>query len=146
MEPSDRRGGGLAVPFARPDVGKETADAVRDSILSGWLTTGERCRQLEDAFAELVGARYGVALNSCTAALHLSLEALGVQRNDLVVTTPYTFAATAEVIRYLDAVPVFVDVDPVMFNVRSIDRTRGRLQPPPRRVFAPRAALDTSPG
>jgi len=117
MELSDRRGEGLAVPFARPDVGKETADAVRDSILSGWLTTGERCRQLEDAFAELVGARYGVALNSCTAALHLSLEALGVQRNDLVVTTPYTFAATAEVIRYLDAVPVFVDVDPVTLNV-----------------------------
>jgi dTDP-4-amino-4,6-dideoxygalactose transaminase len=117
MEPSDRRGERLSVPFARPDVGKETADAVRDAILSGWLTTGDQCRQFEEAFAETVGSRFAVALSSCTAALHLSLEALGVKTNDLVITSPYTFAATAEVIRYLDAVPIFVDIDPVTFNI-----------------------------
>lgn len=127
MQPSDHRGEGLAVPFARPDIGKETADAVRDAILSGWLTTGERCRELEEAFAELVGARYAVALSSCTAALHLSLEALDVQAGDLVVTTPYTFASTAEVIRYLDAVPVFVDIDPVTFNI-SCDRLEATVE------------------
>jgi dTDP-4-amino-4,6-dideoxygalactose transaminase len=105
------------LPFARPDVGEEAADAVRDVILSGWLTTGERCRQLEDQFAEVVGGRNAVALSSCTAALHLSLEALGVRPGDLVVTSPYTFASTAEVVRYLDAVPVFVDVEPSTFNM-----------------------------
>jgi len=105
------------LPFARPDVGEETADAVRDVILSGWLTTGEQCRQLEESLAEVVGARHAIALSSCTAALHLSLEALGVKANDLVITSPYTFASTAEVIRYFDAVPVFVDIDAVTFNI-----------------------------
>jgi dTDP-4-amino-4,6-dideoxygalactose transaminase len=117
MESSDRRGETSFLPFARADVGAEAADAVRDAVLSGWLTTGERCRQLEEAFAELVGARFAVALSSCTAALHLSLEALGVKANDLVVTSPYTFAATAEAIRYAGAVPIFVDIDPATFNI-----------------------------
>src|SRR2546425_7238677 len=116
--PSSSRGPDVPfLPFARPDVDEQTADAVRDAILSGWLTTGERCRELEEAFADVVGARYAVALNSCTAALHLSLEALGVKANDLVVPSPYTFASTAEVIRYFDAVPVFVDIDRTTFNL-----------------------------
>jgi dTDP-4-amino-4,6-dideoxygalactose transaminase len=155
MQPSNRRGEGLAVPFARPDVGKETADAVRDAILSGWLTTGERCREFEEALAELVGARYAVAVNSCTAALHLSLEAVGVKANDLVITSPYTFAATAEVIRYLDAIPVFVDIDPVTFNiscdplestVQGLERgDRSLLPPSVRDTIEPRAPTAVLP-
>jgi dTDP-4-amino-4,6-dideoxygalactose transaminase len=132
------------LPFARPDVGEETADAVRDVILSGWLTTGEQCRQLEESFAEVVGARYAVALSSCTAALHLSLEALGVKANDLVITSPYTFASTAEVIRYFDAVPVFVDIDPVTFNIsRALLETTVEGLAAGDQSFLPPSARDT---
>lgn len=105
------------LPFARPDIDSEEAEAALDVIRSGWLTTGARCAEFERAFAEAVGGAHAVAVNSCTAAMHLSLEALGVTRGDCVVTTPYTFAATAEVIRYFDAVPVFVDVDPETCNI-----------------------------
>ena len=105
------------VPFALPDIGQGEIDAVVDVLRSRWLTTGEQCRRFEEAFASAVGAAHAVALNSCTAALHLSLEALGVQAGDRVFMSPYTFAATAEVVRYLDATPVFVDIDPVTLNV-----------------------------
>lgn len=105
------------VPFALPDVGQTEIDAVVDVLRSRWLTTGEQCRRFEEEFAAAVGARYAVAVNSCTAALHLSLEALGVQRGDEVFLSPYTFAASGEVIRYLGATPVFVDIDPVTLNI-----------------------------
>lgn len=105
------------LPFALPDIGEQEIAAVVDVLRSRWLTTGQQCRRFEEAFAEAVGARHAVALNSCTAALHLSLEALGVAAGDLVFMSPYTFAATAEVVRYLDATPVFVDIDPLSLNV-----------------------------
>jgi len=143
------------VPFARPDVGEDEVDAVRDVLLSGWLTTGERCRAFEHAVAANVGVAHAVALNSCTAALHLSLEAVGVRAGDLVVTTPYTFASTAEVIRYFDAVPVFVDIDPVTLNidvgqletaVEGLARGDRTLLPPSLRdTVAPRAPVAVLP-
>ena len=105
------------LPFALPDVGEDEIAAVADVLRSGWLTTGSRCRTFEAAFAAAVGAAHAVALNSCTAALHLALEALGIRQGDLVVTTPYTFAACAEVIRYFDAVPVFVDIEETTFSI-----------------------------
>jgi len=105
------------LPFAVPDIGQSEIDAVVEVLKSRWLTTGSQCRLFEQEFAAAVGARHAVALNSCTAALHLSLEALGVTEGDLVFMSPYTFAATAEVVRYLGATPVFVDVDPVTLNI-----------------------------
>ena len=124
------------VPFAVPDVGEAEIDAVVEVLGSRWLTTGKKCRDFEERFAESVNATYAVALNSCTAALHLSLEALGVTAGDRVYMSPYTFAATAEVVRYLDATPVFVDIDPVTLNIdvsklreaveRDLDGQRGR--------------------
>ena len=84
---------------------------------SGWITTGPKSRQFEREFAARVGASHAVAVNSCTAAMHLALEALALRPGDLVLTTPYTFAATAEVIRYFDAIPVFVDVEPETLNL-----------------------------
>src|SRR5215204_5527363 len=105
------------LPFALPDIGSDEMDEVRSVLESGWLTTGAKAHALEEAFAQYVGASYAVAVNSCTAAMHLSLEAIGVQAGDFVLTTPYTFAATAEVIRYFDAVPVFVDVEPDTLNM-----------------------------
>jgi perosamine synthetase len=108
------------VPFALPDIGQREIDAVSDVLRSRWLTTGKQCREFERTFASTVGASYAVALNSCTAALHLSLEALGVRPGDLVFLSPYTFAASGEVVRYLGATPVFVDIDPVTLNISPV--------------------------
>ncbi len=100
------------LPFARPDIGEAEVQEVVETLRSGWITTGPKTQEFERAFADAVGASHAVALSSCTAAMHLALEALGLQPGDEVITTPYTFAATAEVIRYFDARPVFVDVRP----------------------------------
>ncbi len=105
------------LPFALPDVGDEEIAEIRDSLTSGWVTTGPKTRQFELAFAEAVGARNAVAVNSCTAAMHLALEAVGVESGDEVITTPYTFAASAEVIRHFDAIPVFVDIQADSLNI-----------------------------
>ncbi len=105
------------LPFALPDIGEEEIAEVTEALRSGWVTTGPKTKQFEAEFAAAVGAKHAVAVNSCTAALHLALEAFGVQRGDEVITTPYTFAATAEVIRYFDAHPVLVDVDPLTLNL-----------------------------
>jgi perosamine synthetase len=114
------------IPFAVPDVGDAEIEAVSNVIRSRWLTTGEQCRLFEEEFAAAVGASHAVAVNSCTAAMHLSLEAVGVGPEDLVFMSPYTFAATAEVVRYLGATPVFVDIDPATLNV-DVDRLRDAL-------------------
>lgn len=99
------------LPFALPDITEQEVDAVVEVLRSRWLTTGARTREFERQFAEAVRVPYAVALNSCTAGLHLSLEALGVGPGDLVFLPPYTFAASAEVVRHVGARPVFVDVE-----------------------------------
>lgn len=102
------------LPFALPDIGDEEIAEVVDSLKSGWLTTGPKTKTFEKAFAEFVGNGVdAIAVNSATAGLHLALEAVGVKPGDEVITTPYTFTSTAEVVRYLGADPVFVDIDPV---------------------------------
>jgi dTDP-4-amino-4,6-dideoxygalactose transaminase len=106
------------LPFALPDIGEEEIAEVIDSIRSGWLTTGPKTKQFEQDFAVFIGEDVeAIAINSGTAGLHVALEAVGVGPGDEVITTPYTFTATAEVIRYLGADPVFVDVDPKTFNI-----------------------------
>ena len=105
------------VPFHRPSITRAEIEAVVAALESGWLTTGPRAREFEAEFAAYVGARHAIAVTSCTAALHLALEAAGVAAGDEVLTTPMTFAATAEVVRYFDAVPVFVDVDDATLNI-----------------------------
>ncbi|MET0795625.1 MAG: DegT/DnrJ/EryC1/StrS family aminotransferase [Polyangiaceae bacterium] len=102
----------MKVPFFRPSIGETEIAAVVECLRSGWLTTGPRTKEFERKFAEAVGARHAIAVNSCTAALHLALEAIGLQRGELVLVPTMTFAATAEVVRYFDATPVFVDCDP----------------------------------
>jgi dTDP-4-amino-4,6-dideoxygalactose transaminase len=106
------------LPFAQPDIGEEEIAEVVAALRSGWLTTGPKTRQFEQDFAAFIGSEVeALAVNSATAGLHLALEAVGVTTGDEVITTPYTFTATAEVIRYLGAHPVFVDSDPVTFNI-----------------------------
>jgi len=105
------------LPFHRPDIDQTDIDEVVDSLKSGWLTTGPKVKRFEAEFADYVGAAHAVAVNSCTAALHLALEAIGLQSGDEVITSTYTFAATAEVIRYFGARPVFVDIQSSDFNI-----------------------------
>ena len=114
------------LPFALPDTDETEVTAVAEVIRSGWLTTGTKVRAFEAAFAKLVGAKHAIAVNSCTAAMHLALDAIGVKPGDGVVTTPYTFAATAEVIRYMGAHPIFVDVRADSMNL-DIDKVRATL-------------------
>lgn len=107
-----------SLPFALPDVDEGELGRIAEVLRSGWVTTGPKTKQFEAEFAAAVGARHAIAVNSCTAAMHLALEAIGLQRGDEVITTPYTFAATAEVVRYFDARPVLVDVDERTLNLR----------------------------
>ncbi|HEX3232622.1 MAG TPA: DegT/DnrJ/EryC1/StrS aminotransferase family protein [Gemmatimonadales bacterium] len=108
---------GLFLPFAAPDITEAEIDAVTAVLRSGWITTGAEVRAFEGEFAEYVGARYAVAVNSCTAALHLGLEALGIRAGDEVLTSTLTFTATAEVAEYLGARARFLDVEPDTLNL-----------------------------
>ncbi|MDD2700468.1 MAG: DegT/DnrJ/EryC1/StrS family aminotransferase [Sideroxydans sp.] len=106
------------LPFALPDIGEEEIAEVVDSLRSGWVTTGPKTKRFEKEFVDFVGVQgEAISVNSATAGLHLALEALDVGAGDEVITTPYTFTATAEVIRYLGAHPVFVDIDPNTLNI-----------------------------
>lgn len=106
------------LPFAVPDIGDEEIAAVVECLRSGWVTTGPKTRQFEQEFsAYLGGAVEAVAVNSATAGLHLALEAVGVGPGDEVIVPTLTFTATAEVVRYLGAQPVFVDCDPDTLNL-----------------------------
>lgn len=106
-----------AVRFAPPVIGQAEIDEVVATLHSGWLSTGPRVQQFEEAFAAYVGAPHAVALNSCTAALHLALLAMKVGSGDEVVTTPMTFCATANVVVHTGATPRFADIDPVTWNL-----------------------------
>jgi perosamine synthetase len=107
----------LSVPFFRPDLSGGEVEEVVEALRSGWLTSGPRARRFEEGFAAAVKGRHAVAVNSCTAALHLAVEALGLKAGDAVLVPAMTFAATAEIVRYLGAVPILVDCDPVTLNM-----------------------------
>ena len=105
------------VPFYRPSIGPEEEAEVIDTLRSGWITTGPKAKRFEKEFAEYVGAKHALAVAHCTGALHLSLWALDIRPGDEIITTPFTFTATAEVMGYLGAKPVFADIDPGTFNL-----------------------------
>jgi perosamine synthetase len=105
------------IPFAVPDLTEAEIQAVVDVLRSGWITTGARAHEFERRFAQAAGGRRCVAVSSCTAALHLALEAIGVRAGDEVIVPTLTFAATAEVVHYLGATPVLVDVGPSDHNL-----------------------------
>jgi perosamine synthetase len=117
----------LRVPFFRPDVGEAEIAEVVATLRSGWLTTGPRTERFERAFEEAVGARHAVALSSCTAALHVAMAALGLERGQAVLVPAMTFAATAEVVFYLGAVPVLVDCDPHTLHL-DLDDAEAKLE------------------
>jgi len=105
------------IPVARPWMGEQEADAARRAILSGWVTQGPEVAAFEREFAAAVGATHACAVSSCTTALHVALVALGVGAGDEVVTVSHSFIATTNAIRYCGATPVFIDIDPVTFNI-----------------------------
>lgn len=112
------------LPFHRPAIGPEEIAAVVRAMQSGWLTTGPVVREFEAAFAAYIGCKHAIAVNSCTAALHLALEAIGLGPGDEVIIPTMTFAATAEVVIYFGATPVLVDchADSLNIDARLIER------------------------
>jgi perosamine synthetase len=110
MEMKFRRGKSMQVPFFRPKIGKAEIREVIDTLRSGWLTTGPKTKEFEKKFAKAVYAPYAIAVNSCTAALHLAVESLNLKQGESVIVPTMTFAATAEVVRYMNAEPLLPDV------------------------------------
>jgi perosamine synthetase len=111
------------LPFNIPDITQAEIDEVADTLRSGWLTTGPKTKEFERRFAEYVGARHAVAVNSCTAALHIALAAAGIGPGDEVIVPTMTFCATANVVIHLGATPVIVDVEADTLNMspRSLE-------------------------
>lgn len=105
------------LPFHVPEIGEDEIEAVVSVLRSGWLTTGSKAKQFEQDFAAMIGAQHAIAVNSCTAALHLALEAIGLQEGDEVIVPTMTFTATAEVVTYFKATPVLADCMPGTFNI-----------------------------
>ncbi|WP_323378304.1 DegT/DnrJ/EryC1/StrS family aminotransferase [Streptomyces smaragdinus] len=114
------------IPVMVPWLGEEEAQAAADAVRSGWVAQGPRVAEFERAFAARVGAGHGVAVSSCTTALHLALTVLGVGAGDEVVVPSLSFVATANAVRYTGAVPVFADVDPRTANLtpQTVDAVR----------------------
>ena len=119
------------IPFFKPTLGDAEVEAAVEVLRSGWLTTGKNCAEFEAEFADYVGAKYAVAMNSATAALHLALAARGIGEGDEVIVPTMTFASTAEVVQYMGAKPILVDVlpesmliDPAAVEAALTDRTK----------------------
>lgn len=112
------------IPFALHDIGREEIKEVIDTLKSNWITTGPKTALFEKKFAEYIGGGYALAVNSATAGLHLAMECINLQPNDKVITTPYTFTATSEIIRYFKADPVFIDIKHEDYNIdpRGIEK------------------------
>jgi perosamine synthetase len=112
------------IPFHHADVGEEEAQAAAEVIRSGWLTMGPKTIEFEKQFAAYVGAKHAVGVSSCTAALHLALDAIGLKQGDEVLVPTTTFTSTAEVVCYFKAKPVLVDVDAKTLCMDPVDAER----------------------
>ena len=115
----------MTIPFHKPTVTEEEEKAVLSVLRSKWLTTGIQTKKFESEFAEYTNCKFAIAVNSCTAAMHVALAAYGITKGDEVITTPYTYIATVEAIEYVGARPVLVDINDD-FNI-SIDRIKFAL-------------------
>lgn len=112
------------IPFSPPDITEEEITAVSEVLRSGWITTGPQTAQFEQELADYSGTKHAIALNSATAGMELILKVLGIDGNDEVITTPYTYAATSNVLIHRGIRPTFVDVrkDSFLIDVEKIDQ------------------------
>jgi dTDP-4-amino-4,6-dideoxygalactose transaminase len=124
------------LPFYKPLIPREAIHQLVEALESGWLTTGPKTFEFEAAIARYVGAPHAIGVNSCTAAMHLALVALGIGPGDAVITSPITFPATANVIEHCGARPIFIDVEPDTLLL-DVDRLEAFLAAPQRRGIAP---------
>jgi dTDP-4-amino-4,6-dideoxygalactose transaminase len=125
------------IPFAKPSIGKDEEKAIIEVLKSGWLTTGEKVKEFEQKFAEFVGIKYAIAVSSATAGLHLGLVAVNIYANDYVITTPYTFTASAEIIEYCNGIPLFVDIEEDTYNIdfKEVEKKIYQLKKVPRHQY-----------
>src|SRR5262245_16095262 len=112
------------IAISKPLTGDEEWHAVREPLVSGWLTQGPKVAAFERGFAELCGTKHALATTSCTTGLHLALAALGIGPGDEVIVPAFTWVATANVVLYCGATPVLADVDRVTFNIDPHDLAR----------------------
>ena len=105
------------IPITKPSLDEKEVDAVRQTLLSGWVTQGPQVAAFEKEFADYSGAPFAAAVSSCTTALHLALIVAGVKTGDEVITVSHSYIATANAIRYCGAIPVFADIDPQTYNI-----------------------------
>jgi UDP-4-amino-4,6-dideoxy-N-acetyl-beta-L-altrosamine transaminase len=116
------------LPFSQPLIEEDEINEVIDTLRSGWLTTGPKVKRFEKEFAEYIGSEHAVAVNSCTGALHLALVATGIGAGDEVITTPFTFISTTNVILHVGARPVFVDIRSDTFNI-NVEKIEEAITP-----------------
>ncbi len=122
------------IPISRPDTGEEEWQALREPLMTGWLTQGPKVAAFEKAFAERHGVKYAFATSSCTTALHLILAALELGPGDEVIVPAFTWIATANVVLYCGATPVFVDIDQTTYNI-DVRQVAQRLNPRTRAII-----------
>ena len=131
------------LPFSPPSIGEEEIAEVVDTLRSDWITTGPKVKRFEQEFAAAVNAPAALAVNSCTAALHVALAALNLGPGDAVITTPMTFCSTVHVIEHVGARPVLVDVEPATLNLDpqrvrdAVDALNGGRKPGPVKAILP---------
>ena len=111
----------MKIPVAKPFLGKEEAQLAYDTILTNWVTQGPRVAEFEEKFATYVGSQYAVAVSNCTTALHLAMIVAGVGEGDEVICPSMSYIATANCIKYVNAKPVFAEVNPVTYNIDAAD-------------------------
>jgi len=124
-----------AIPIAKPYIGQEEETAVLQALRSGWLSQGPRVAEFEKQFGSFVGAKYAVAVSSCTTALHLAFIAAGIGPGHEVLCPSFSFIATADSIRYVGATPIFVDIDPLTYNMDP-NRIEAAITPRTRAILA----------
>lgn len=105
------------IPISLPSMGQEEWEALKEPIFSGWITQGPKVKEFEKMFAEKHNVKHALAVSNCTTALHLALVALGIQAGDEVLVPAFTWVSTANAVMYCNATPVFVDIDPITFNI-----------------------------
>ena len=122
------------IPYGRQHIDQDDIDAVVTTLQGDFLTQGPKVKEFEDAFADYVGAQYAVAVTNATAGLHLAVMALNLEEGDRVITTPITFAATANCVRYVGGEVWFADIDPDTY-VLSLESTRALIESKPKGYF-----------